>query len=87
MVRSCSVSAVVNLGLAAALTLSRAARVAGGLRALGIECGDRVAIRLPNGLSMVRGVFGIQLAGAVAVPVNTRFSEARSGLRDRRFGQ
>jgi acyl-CoA synthetase (AMP-forming)/AMP-acid ligase II len=53
----------------------RAARVAGGLRALGIERGDRVAIRLPNGLAWCVAFFGIQLAGAIAVPVNTRFSE------------
>jgi len=54
----------------------RSARVAGGLRALGIERGDRVAIRLGNGLDWCLAFFGIQLAGAIAVPVNTRFSEA-----------
>jgi long-chain acyl-CoA synthetase len=53
-----------------------AARVAGGLRQHGIERGDRVAIRLPNGLDWCLAFFGIQLAGAVAVPVNTRFSES-----------
>jgi long-chain acyl-CoA synthetase len=53
----------------------RAARVAGGLRSLGICRGDRVAIRLPNGLAWCVAFFGIQLAGAIAVPVNTRFSE------------
>ena len=53
----------------------RAARVAGGLRSNGIERGDRVAIRLPNGLEWCVAFFGIQLAGAIAVPVNTRFSE------------
>ncbi len=53
----------------------RAARVAGGLQALGIECGDRVAIRLGNGLKWCLAFFGIELAGAIAVPVNTRFSE------------
>ena len=51
------------------------ARVAGGLRDLGIERGDRVAIRLANGLDWCFAFFGIQLAGAIAVPVNTRFSE------------
>jgi len=54
----------------------RAARVAGGLRRLGIRRGDRVAIRLPNGLDWCVAFFGIQLAGAVAVPVNTRFSQS-----------
>jgi acyl-CoA synthetase (AMP-forming)/AMP-acid ligase II len=53
----------------------RAARVAGGFRNLGIEPGDRVAIRLGNGLDWCVAFFGIQLAGAIAVPVNTRFSE------------
>jgi long-chain acyl-CoA synthetase len=53
----------------------RAARIAGGLRQAGIERGDRVAIRLGNGLDWVLAFFGIQLAGAVGVPVNTRFSE------------
>jgi long-chain acyl-CoA synthetase len=51
-----------------------AARVAGGLRAAGVERGDRVAIRLANGTDWVLAFFGTQLAGAVAVPVNTRFA-------------
>ena len=42
----------------------------------GIERGDRVAIRLGNGLDWCLAFFGIQLAGAIAVPVNTRFSES-----------
>ncbi len=53
----------------------RAADLAGGLRAQDIRPGDRVAIRLPNGLDWCIAFFGIQLAGAIAVPVNTRFSE------------
>jgi long-chain acyl-CoA synthetase len=53
----------------------RSARVAGGLRAAGIQRGDRVAIRLPNGVNWCLAFFGIQLAGAIAVPVNTRFSD------------
>src|SRR5215469_16632728 len=53
----------------------RAARIAGGLRVQGIRRGDRVAIRLPNGLAWCEAFFGSQLAGAVAVPVNMRFSE------------
>jgi long-chain acyl-CoA synthetase len=54
----------------------RAARVAGGLKREGVEPGDRVAIRLGNGLDWVLAFFGGQLAGAVVVPVNTRFSDA-----------
>ncbi|HZD73719.1 MAG TPA: AMP-binding protein [Actinomycetota bacterium] len=52
-----------------------AARVAGGLRAAGVERGDRVAIRHGNGLDWVLSFWGALLAGAVAVPVNTRLTE------------
>ena len=44
-----------------------AARVAGGLRTDGVAVGDRVALRLPNGVDWVVAFFGCQLAGAVAV--------------------
>src|SRR5437764_1653654 len=54
----------------------RASRVAGGLRREGVNRGDRVAIRLPNGIDWVLAFFGAQLAGAVVVPVNIRFAEA-----------
>lgn len=54
----------------------RAARVAGGLRAAGVENGDRVAIRLTNGTDWCLAFFGTLMAGGVVVPVNTRFSEA-----------
>lgn len=53
----------------------RAARVAGGLRKLGIERGDRVAIRLGNSLDWCVAFWGTLMSGAIAVPVNTRFSE------------
>jgi long-chain acyl-CoA synthetase len=53
----------------------RAARTAGGLRALGIQPGDRVAIRLGNGADWCIAFFAIQMAGALGVPVNTRFTE------------
>jgi len=52
----------------------RACRVAGGLRDNGISRGDRVAIRLSNSLDWCVAFFGVELAGAIAVPVNTRFS-------------
>jgi long-chain acyl-CoA synthetase len=57
----------------------RAARVAGGLRALGVQRGDRVAIRLGNGIDWVLAFFGGVLAGAIVVPVNTRFTEEEAG--------
>jgi acyl-CoA synthetase (AMP-forming)/AMP-acid ligase II len=54
----------------------RAARVAGGLAAAGLKRGDRAAIRLGNCADWVLAFWGIQLAGMVAVPVNTRFKES-----------
>ena len=54
----------------------RSARVAGGLRDMGVQRGDRVAIRLGNGINWCSAFFGILMAGAVVVPVNTRFSES-----------
>jgi len=53
----------------------RASRVAGGLKNLGIERGDRVAIRLGNGLDWCIAFWGTLLSGALVVPVNTRFSD------------
>ncbi len=53
----------------------RALRVAGGLRAAGVERGGRVAIRLGNGIDWVLAFFGAQMLGDVVVPVNTRLAE------------
>jgi len=52
----------------------RAARVAGGLRQAGVQPGDRVALRLPNGNDWAVAFWGTVLAGAVVVPVNLRFA-------------
>lgn len=52
----------------------QAARVAGGLRDQGVARGDRVGIRLPNGIDWVLAFWGTLLGGAVAVPINTRFA-------------
>ena len=71
-------TAIVEVGgarLTFAQMWDRAARVAGGLRAGGLERGDRAAILLPNGIDWVLAFWGAQLAGVVAVPVNTRFKE------------
>ncbi len=51
----------------------QANRVANGLRSLGIEPGDRVAIMLPNIPEFAFSFFGIQKLGAVAVPFNTLY--------------
>ncbi len=50
----------------------RASRVAGGLRAAGVEPGDRVAVRYPAGINWVLAFWGTVMAGGVAVAVNTR---------------
>src|SRR5215471_18200377 len=77
--RQGSAEAVVETGdgprLSYASLWDRAARVAGGLRALGVERGDRVAIRLGNGVDWALAFFGAVLADAIVVPVNTRFTE------------
>jgi long-chain acyl-CoA synthetase len=49
---------------------ARAARVAGALRADGIEPGDRVAIDGHNTVAFVASYLGALRAGAVAVPLN-----------------
>ncbi|MGW4223529.1 class I adenylate-forming enzyme family protein [Streptomyces bauhiniae] len=50
----------------------RASRVAGGLRAAGLERGDRVAVRYPAGVDWVLAFWGTVLAGGIVVAVNTR---------------
>ncbi|HWS92713.1 MAG TPA: class I adenylate-forming enzyme family protein [Mycobacterium sp.] len=53
----------------------RASRVAGGLRAAGLESGDRVAVRYPAGTNWVLAFWGTVMAGGVAVAVNTRSAQ------------
>jgi long-chain acyl-CoA synthetase len=53
----------------------RAALLAGGLRERGVARGDRVALRMANGIDWVLAFFGTLMLGAVVVPVNTRFTE------------
>ena len=56
----------------------RSTRVAGGLRSVGVQRGDRVANRLLNGNDWVYGFWGTLLTGAVTVPVNTRFTDSEA---------
>ena len=76
--RDGSATAVLEVG-GPALTYGelwdRSARVAGGLRGAGVARGDRVAIRLANGIDWVLAFFGAQMLGAAVVPINTRFTE------------
>lgn len=53
----------------------RAARVAGGLRAAGLQPGDRVAVRYPAGIDWVLAFWGTVMAGGIAVAVNTRSAQ------------
>jgi acyl-CoA synthetase (AMP-forming)/AMP-acid ligase II len=45
-------------------------RLAAGLRAVGLNRGERVALVLPNGREAIRSFFATVRAGGVAVPVN-----------------
>ena len=57
---------------------ARCRDVAGGLAALGVSKGDRVAIWMPNRLEWVTAFFGAVSAGAVVVPLNTALSPAEA---------
>ena len=49
--------------------VSRAERVAAGLAGRGLEPGQSVALMLPTGLDYLTAFLGVQMAGAVPVPV------------------
>src|SRR5271163_242600 len=53
----------------------QASRVAGGLRAAGLDSCDRVAVRYPAGLNWVLAFWGTVMAGGVVVAVNTRSAQ------------
>jgi acyl-CoA synthetase (AMP-forming)/AMP-acid ligase II len=54
-------------------------RCAGAMIAAGVEPGDRVAVWAPNGHRLVVAALGAVTAGAVLVPVNTRFKGDEAG--------
>ncbi|MEM9684836.1 MAG: AMP-binding protein, partial [Pseudomonadota bacterium] len=58
----------------------RVRRAAGGLEALGLVPGSRVAIVAPNTGPFFEAYFALSLAGLVAVPVNTRLSPAEASF-------
>jgi acyl-CoA synthetase (AMP-forming)/AMP-acid ligase II len=61
--------------------LDQEARTFGAaLVASGIEPGDRVALWAPNGAEWIVAVLGLWQAGAVLVPVNTRFKGAEAAV-------
>ena len=53
-------------------------RVAAGLRALGVEKGDRVAMALANSIEFVVVLFAVARLGAVSVPLNIRHQLAEN---------
>ena len=61
-----------SLGLAD--LAENAARLAGGLRAMGVAAGDHVAIWMSNSCDWLEAWFGIAMAGGTLVPLNTRFT-------------
>jgi acyl-CoA synthetase (AMP-forming)/AMP-acid ligase II len=52
----------------------RCARLADGLRVLGVRTGDRVALLSGNGHRYLEAFFGLPAAGIVLVPLNTRLA-------------
>ena len=57
----------------------RARAVARSLMAAGVTRGDRVGLFMPNGAEFIEILFGIMFCGAVAVPVNARFTARELG--------
>jgi acyl-CoA synthetase (AMP-forming)/AMP-acid ligase II len=51
---------------------TRAARLAAGLRGLGLRDGDRVALLQANGPNLVESIFGAWIAGLTVTPINSR---------------
>jgi len=56
----------------------RVARFAGGLKSLGVQAGDRIAILALNSDSYFEYYFSVPWAGAVVVPLNIRWSPAEN---------
>jgi long-chain acyl-CoA synthetase len=63
---------------------ARARALAAGLQCLGIGCGARVALCLPNSPALITCFYGTWLAGATVVPINpmAKSSELRQQLGD-----
>jgi acyl-CoA synthetase (AMP-forming)/AMP-acid ligase II len=61
-------------------------RVARALAASGVRPGDRVALWSPNSARWIAASFGVYAAGAVLVPVNTRFKGVEAARVLRRSG-
>ncbi len=51
----------------------RCLSIAGGLKGLGVEAGDKVLIMVPNSIEIVLAWFGTNLLGAAEVPINIHY--------------
>jgi acyl-CoA synthetase (AMP-forming)/AMP-acid ligase II len=58
--------------------LEKARAAAGGLIAAGVEPGDSVALWAPNSAEWIVAMLGVACAGAVLVPLNTRYRGAEA---------
>ena len=65
---------------------SESRRFGAALVAAGIEPGDRVAIWSPNSVEWILAVLGLFRAGAVLVPINTRFKGTEAAVLLERSG-
>nr|BFE38651.1 FadD3 family acyl-CoA ligase [Actinomadura rugatobispora] len=74
----------LRLGFAELADRVRAA--AGAFAAAGIRKGDRGAVWAPNSAEWIIAAFGLQTAGGVLVPVNTRYRAEEAGEVIRRSG-
>jgi acyl-CoA synthetase (AMP-forming)/AMP-acid ligase II len=63
---------------------ARAQTVASRLADRGIRPGDRIALALPNGWRYAVAYYGVQLAGAITVLVNTRLMRSAQDLQSGR---
>lgn len=54
-------------------------RIAKGLVAAGVQPGDHVGVLMPTSVDFLTSFFGILMAGAVVVPINTRFRRRELG--------
>src|SRR3954471_3951425 len=54
----------------AGVLAARANQVSNGLRALGLEKGDTIALVIPNGIEMIELVLGAQQIGLYTTPIN-----------------
>lgn len=73
-------------GIAYAALPALIERASAGLIARGIAPGDRIAIWAPNSPGWIIAALGIQAAGAILVPMNTRFKGAEAGYILRKSG-